>query len=118
MKLFLSVLFLAPVVFIIGTLPVAGLLWHQLLYVLQLSKQNAAIQEIWWTRAYSWAFGGPLGRYVVGVVLGFRVLERPVHENSMVEAPHLLVHSATFITLIVCLFSFVKDRLSFSFNCN
>ncbi|XP_006461953.1 hypothetical protein AGABI2DRAFT_186037 [Agaricus bisporus var. bisporus H97] len=107
MKLFLSVLFLTPAAVIIGVLPVAGLLWHQVLYVLRISKQDMAIQEIWWTKAYSWAFGGPLGRYVVGTVLGFRVLGKQLHGKSMLEAPHLLVHSTALVALIVGIFSFV-----------
>lgn len=111
MKIFLYTLFLVPIVFAVGISPVAGLLWHQLCYALEVSRADTEIQRIWWTAAYSWAFGGPLGRSFIGIVLGLRTLGDRVHADqlaaSMLESPHLRVHLTVLAGFIASIFSFV-----------
>lgn len=109
--MFLFLLFSVPVTFTIGTFPVIGLLWGQLSDALVASKADAYIQQIWWTRTYSWAFGGPFGRYLVGTTLGLRVLkERPQNSPSYcaIEVPQIKMQLTAIVACVISVFSVVR----------
>ncbi|KAF9453584.1 hypothetical protein P691DRAFT_22803 [Macrolepiota fuliginosa MF-IS2] len=113
MKMFLSVLFVTPVAFTIGVFPVVRLLWSQILDALEASRMDPNTQRIWWSRIYSWALGGPLGRYLFGTILGFRILKGNLDvidnqtSGSLVEVPHVGLHMTVIVGFVVSIFSFI-----------
>jgi len=111
--MFLSVLFATPVAFAIGVFPVVRLLWSQLSDALEASKADPETQRIWWSRTYSWALGGPIGRYLLGTILGIRILKKNLDvidnqaSGSLAEVPHVGLHVTVIVGLIVSIFSFI-----------
>ncbi|KXN86572.1 Palmitoyltransferase PFA3 [Leucoagaricus sp. SymC.cos] len=112
MKTFLSVLFIGPIAFVVGISPVAKLLLSQLVQAFNVSQANANVQRIWWTRLYSWALGGPIGRYLIGVALGLQILRETTDKRgqiatSLFAVPHLRTHLTAIIAFIACLFALI-----------
>ncbi|KAH8983289.1 DHHC palmitoyltransferase-domain-containing protein [Lactarius akahatsu] len=76
------------------TLPILPVLKGHVVAALAVSHADTWITDVWWDRPYSWILcGGPPGRWVVGTLLGFRVLrERRVPEpwlsGSVIAQPH------------------------------
>lgn len=120
MKMFLSVLFVVPVTFIISISPIIGLVRRQLVDALEASRADPIIQRIWWTKTYSWAFAGPIGRHILGTVLGFRVLSERLGRNrlsdSLLEVPHVRLHLTIMLGFIVSVFSFVSEINQYVFE--
>lgn len=76
MKEFLLMLFLTPVTLFVLTYPLVSLLSSQAAVSLRASQADAWAHRVWWDRRISWlALGGPPGRYLVGTVLGYWVLD-------------------------------------------
>ncbi|KAJ3560235.1 hypothetical protein NP233_g10975 [Leucocoprinus birnbaumii] len=99
-----------PLAFSIGVYPVAKAVWSQLVAALKASQASESLQQIWWTKKYSWALGGPIGRYLIGTVLGIQVLRKQaVAEDqvyrSLFDVPHLRTISIVALGLILSLFS-------------
>jgi hypothetical protein len=83
---------------------------------LTASHADAWATAVWWNRLYSWIFcGGPAGRWVVGTLLGFRVLrEHRVPEpswlsGSLVAQPHARVVVLVGIAALLWLFAVVRN---------
>lgn len=115
--MFLSLLLLTPATFTICIFPVAELLWGQISDALVASKADVYIQEMWWTRAYSWAFGGPFGRYLIGTTLGLRLLRERLHDPApycAIEVPQIRVQLTAIVACVISFFSAVRQVLSCS----
>jgi hypothetical protein len=94
----------------LASLPLLPILRTHVIAALAASHADPWATAVWWNRPYSWIFcGGPPGRWVVGTLLGFRVLrEQRIPEpswlsGSLVTQPHarmvILVGAATLLWL-------------------
>lgn len=110
LKAFLVLLVLTSVTVPLASLPVLPVLRTHVIAALAASHADPWATDIWWSRPYSWILcGGPPGRWIVGTLLGLRVLrERRIPERSwlsgsLVAQPHarlvILVGAAAFIWL-------------------
>jgi hypothetical protein len=95
--------------------PAARTLWQHLLLALATSQGDAWAGEMWWNWYGSWIFfGGPLGRWVWGTVLGFIILKanRPnaVYNvpGRVVEHPHLRIIAMATSAMIISIFCLVR----------
>ncbi|KAH9967510.1 DHHC palmitoyltransferase-domain-containing protein [Russula dissimulans] len=98
LKAFLSLLVLTSVTVPLASLPLSAILRKHVVAALVASHADAWTTMVWWSRPYSWILcGGPAGRWVVGTLLGFRVLrEQRIPETSwftgsLVAQPHARV---------------------------
>ncbi|TFK26243.1 hypothetical protein FA15DRAFT_733479 [Coprinopsis marcescibilis] len=74
-KAFLSLLIFFTVTYSIAIAPVADTLISHIDTALWESYFDLAAQKSWWNWPWSWVLvSGPLGRYIVGAVLGFRII--------------------------------------------
>lgn len=56
--------------------PVLPIIIGRIREALDISTQSLWIREYWWDQWYSWViFGGPAGRWLVGILLGVRELQ-------------------------------------------
>ena len=115
LKVFLSLLVLTSVTVPLASLPVLPVLRTHVVAALTASHADAWATAHWWNRLYSWIFcGGPAGRWVVGTLLGFRVLrERRIAEpswfsGSVVVQPHTRVVILVGFTTLIWLFAVVR----------
>jgi palmitoyltransferase len=103
----------------LASLPLLPLLRTHVIAALAASHADPWATAVWWNRPYSWIFcGGPAGRWVVGTLLGFRVLrEQRIPEpswfsGSLVAQPHacmvVLVGAATLFWLFAVVRKFSK----------
>ena len=110
LKAFLALLVLASITIPLASLPLLPVLRTHVIAALAASHADAWTTDIWWNRPYSWILcGGPPGRWIIGILLGFRVLrEQRIPEPSwlsghLVAQPHarlaVLVAAATLIWL-------------------
>ena len=126
LKAFLSLLVLTSVTVPLASLPLLPPLRKHVVAALAASHADAWTTNIWWSRPYSWIVcGGPAGRWVVGTLLGFRVLrgqripETSWFKGSLVAQPHarvvILVSAAALLWLfaVVRIFSFIARNLQF-----
>jgi hypothetical protein len=95
----------------LATLPLLPVLRTHVIAALAASHADVWTTDIWWNRPYSWILcGGPPGRWIVGILLGFRVLrEQRIPDpgwlsGSLVAQPYarlvILVGIAAMIWLI------------------
>ena len=107
----------------LASLPILPILRTHVAAALTASYADDWATAIWWNRLYSWVFcGGPAGRWVVGTLLGYRVLrERRITDSepswfsgSIVAQPHarvlILVGFATLLWLFAVVRTFLKCR--------
>lgn len=103
----------------LASLPLLPILRTHVIAALAASHADPWATAVWWNRPYSWIFcGGPPGRWVVGTLLGFRVLrEQRIPEpswlsGSLVTQPHarmvILVGAATLLWLFAVVSNFQK----------
>ena len=123
LKAFLSLLVLTSITVPLASLPILPILRTHAVAALTASYADAWATAIWWNRLYSWIFcGGPAGRWVVGTLLGFRVLrERRIPEpswfsGSVVAQPHARVVILVGIATLIWLFAVVRN--SFQISCD
>lgn len=94
MKAFLTLLAVTSVTVPLASLPVLPVLKGHVVAALVVSHADTWITDVWWDRPYSWILcGGPPGRWVVGTLLGFRVLRarrvpEPWLSGSVIAQPH------------------------------
>ena len=119
LKAFLALLALTSVTVPLASLPLLPILRTHVIAALAASHADPWATAVWWNRPYSWIFcGGPAGRWVVGTLLGFRVLrEQRIPEpswfsGSLVAQPHarmvVLVGAATLFWLFAVVRKFSK----------
>jgi len=110
MKEFLYLLFLVPLVFLLGIAPVASLLYSHAKLAYDISMADPWITDVWWSWYASWiVFCGPLGRPIIGTLLGYRVLKGSRIPSSgygqMLEQPHMRVAIVALIALLMSIFA-------------
>ncbi|KAF8261643.1 DHHC palmitoyltransferase-domain-containing protein [Lactarius quietus] len=96
-KAFLVLLAVTSVTVPLASLPILPVLKSHVATALAASHADTWITDVWWNRPYSWVLcGGPPGRWVVGTLLGFRVLRarrypEPWLSGSIIAQPHARV---------------------------
>jgi len=112
LKVFLSLLVLTSFTVPLASLPILPVLRTHVVAALTASYADAWASGIWWNRVYSWIFcGGPAGRWIVGTLLGIRVLrERRITEpswfsGSVVAQPHARVVILVGFAILIWLFA-------------
>jgi hypothetical protein len=115
LKVFLSLLVLTSAIVPLASLPILPVLRTHVVAALTASHDDAWATAIWWNRLYSWIFcGGPAGPWIVGTLLGFRVLrEHRITEpswfsGSVVAQPHARVVILVIIATLLWLFAVVR----------
>lgn len=115
---FLCLLTFVLVAAIVGLWPVLFRILAHISLSFSTSRADEWCKEFWWDNWYSWVFiGGPPGRYVVGLFLGFRLLgQRRGPEGSfpgsIIELPHLRVALMFAFALVFAVISVVRLVLS------
>ncbi|KAJ7695058.1 DHHC palmitoyltransferase-domain-containing protein, partial [Mycena rosella] len=107
MKTFLSMLFLAPVACSVSLIPVYHILTRHMSLALRISQQNAWANQVWWNWYGSWIFfGGPFGRWIFGMALGFRILKAERRADlPLIEQPNLRLFAISAFGLLLSLFT-------------
>ncbi|GLB41748.1 putative DHHC palmitoyltransferase family protein [Lyophyllum shimeji] len=112
MKVFMGLLSAVSVTVAIAAAPVAGVLRRHISFALTVSRDDPWAKEMWWDWYGSWIFfGGPVGRWIWGTALGFRILA--AREGSrdyglpgqVVEQPHLRLIAIVFPAVLISLFA-------------
>lgn len=116
LKAFLSLLVLTSATVPLASLPILPILRTHIVAALTASYADTWATTIWWDHLYSWIFcGGPVGRWVVGTLLGFRVLrERRIIEpswfsGSLIAQPHARVVILVGFGTLIWLFAIVRN---------
>ncbi|KAF9563931.1 hypothetical protein CPC08DRAFT_734637 [Agrocybe pediades] len=98
LKAFHSLLLLVLVTFVICVLPIVKTLFEHIQLAITVSRGDDWANRVWWEWYGSWILcGGPFGRWIVGIVLGYIVMENSrasegrVPPGFLVEEPHLWV---------------------------
>ncbi|KAF5316457.1 hypothetical protein D9619_006340 [Psilocybe cf. subviscida] len=100
LKAFLYLLYIVPLAFTVAIWPFADTLMDHISSALYASYYSAWANEVWWDRTASWILcAGPLGRWVIGTILGYVVLaqQRARAPNDvrvpgdLIEEPHLRI---------------------------
>ncbi|KAF4611186.1 hypothetical protein D9613_006907 [Agrocybe pediades] len=93
-----GLLLLVPVTFIICVLPIVKTLSDHIQLAITISRGDDWANRVWWQWYGSWILcAGPFGRWIVGLVLGYIVMENSrasedrVPPGFLVEEPHLRV---------------------------
>ncbi|KAK8853108.1 hypothetical protein IAR55_003809 [Kwoniella newhampshirensis] len=74
---FLSLLLYTPPSVVLLSLPLYSPMYHRALAAYTLSHTSENIRTYWWDWTPSWIIaGGPVGRFVGGLILGWRELDR------------------------------------------
>lgn len=115
---FLRLLSLTPLAVNISIIPVVYPLYKHLRSALRLSFNDPWICENWWDWKWSWVvYGGPVGRYITGIVYGFRALERRAghkglpHFGDCVREPRLVIAGTVLSALFLAAFTLVRASL-------
>jgi hypothetical protein len=114
MKTFLALLYIAPTTLFIAVLPVLRPMANHIRLALSVSQADPWTRRVWWDWLGSWVFvGGPFGRWVIGTILGFRILKANLNEldpkspGCIVEQPHLRIIVVAGFGSMLCLFAMV-----------
>lgn len=115
MNVFLCLLWLTPVTVGFGILPIIQTLFGQVREAYAAAEADEWVIANWWSWYGSWIFfGGPFGRFVGALVLGYRSIAfqhsgqpKPL---SIIQEPHL----GTFLTVafgcLLALFTLVREQ--------
>lgn len=115
MKAFICLLYVAPIAFFIAVAPIAPTLLKQISLAIAVSKGDAWATSQWWDWYGSWIFfGGPIGRWFWGAILGFRILQASPDRHGrylsgdIIEQPHLRIIAIATPAMVLSLFSLVS----------
>ena len=115
LKAFLVLLVLTSITIPLASLPLLPVLRTHVIAALAASHADAWATDIWWNRPYSWILcGGPPGRWIVGTLLGFRLLrkQRPPEPSwlsgHLVSQPHIRLAVLVAAATPVWLFAVVR----------
>ncbi|KAF8196765.1 DHHC palmitoyltransferase-domain-containing protein [Mycena galopus ATCC 62051] len=119
MKRFLTMLLLAPVTYSVSMIPVYRPLMQHMSLALNVSRHDPWANQVWWDWYGSWIFfGGPFGRWIFGMALGFRILKTKRRVDlPLLEQPSLRLFSICSLGLLFSLFTLtlavwtIKDQL-------
>lgn len=96
-------------------LPTFHIQWDHAVAALRASQADEWTLKNWWHWPGSWiVFGGPVGRYVTGIVYGYRILQRAVLPDEtgrkwqdLIMKPCLSVLGTVVFALLLAGFSLV-----------
>jgi hypothetical protein len=115
-KPFLRLLSLTPLAINISSIPVLYPAFKHFRAALRLAFNDPWIRENWWNWKWSWVvYGGPVGRYVAGIVYGYRALQRklghhaPSQLGDCVKEPRLALAGTLLFALFLGVFSVVSS---------
>jgi hypothetical protein len=110
MKNFLAMLVLAPAAYSVSMIPVYRPLMRYMSLALNVSRHDPWANQFWWDWYGSWIFfGGPFGRWIFGMALGFRILKTDRRADlPLLEQPSLRLFSICALGLIFSLFTLVR----------
>ncbi|KAF8889341.1 DHHC palmitoyltransferase-domain-containing protein [Infundibulicybe gibba] len=118
MKTFVSLLILSPITFSVILLPIISPLKKHIVFAFNTSKSDPWAVRNWWNWYGSWIFfGGPIGRWVCGTMIGFYQLkfhrmDERLFPGDTIERPHLRVVLAVAPGLLLSIFSLALVVLS------
>lgn len=115
---FLDLLFLTPLTIMVSAIPVFKPVYKHFVAALRVALSDRSIQENWWNWKWSWViWGGPIGRYVRGLVLGYRVLQNEIgtgrgakHLGDMVKQPSATLAATLVLAIILSIFTLVGSH--------
>ncbi|KAI0046986.1 hypothetical protein FA95DRAFT_1519545 [Auriscalpium vulgare] len=121
LKAFLALLYVTAVTVPLAVAPVLKPMLHHAAHALEASQTDEWARRVWWDRWYSWVgYGGPPGRWFVGMLLGYRVLKEQRPESSrwftgeMIAQPHarlaLIVAGGMLLALFATIMAVVATR--------
>ncbi|KAH8832318.1 DHHC palmitoyltransferase-domain-containing protein [Flagelloscypha sp. PMI_526] len=100
LKLFLAFLLLVPATFACIIYPIYPYLYSHICRAKDVAWSNEWVHTVWWNWWGSWIFfGGPVGRYVAGIALGFKVI---MDERSAPDYPGMAVQEPYLPLLFLC----------------
>ncbi|KAH9479510.1 hypothetical protein JR316_0008104 [Psilocybe cubensis] len=112
MKAFMLLLYLVPLAFLVGVLPIAKILIGHIRMALVMSKEDEWASYMWWNWWGSWLFcAGPFGRWIIGTILGYMVIKGkrqqplPGYPGQLIEEPHLRVLMTAFFAALLSIFA-------------
>jgi len=115
LKLFLILLGIFPLTFLMGVAPIAALLASHVKRAILESQKDNITRRLWWDWAGSWVIVcGPAGRWIVGAILGFRLIQArrlhnmPTYPGEMIEEPSLTVIAVVFVLFAFALLAVVS----------
>ncbi len=114
MKAFLFLLYATPTTLVIACLPFVPLLWQHMITALGVSQRDDWARGVWWDWPWSWiVISGPPGRWVVGTVLGFHILEQQrtgtvAESGDTIAQPNLTVFLFVVFGCLLALFAIVS----------
>jgi hypothetical protein len=93
---------MVPLSFLIGVLPISAVVKHNFIVALDASLHDPWSRAVWWDWPGSWIVcAGPFGRWPVGMLLGFKVIQR--HSMNLLTSPGQLIskpHARVAIIII------------------
>jgi hypothetical protein len=100
-----------------------GALSSHIMDALSASMTDPHTRQVWWDCWYSWVFiGGPPGRWMVGLVLGLRLVRKPasgVYQlGDMIRYPNISLTVITGIGTLLALFTMVCFMYRLCINTN
>ncbi|PPQ79066.1 hypothetical protein CVT26_003971, partial [Gymnopilus dilepis] len=112
LKAFVGLLCLLPITFCVAVFPVAKTLTGHVFLALKTSQESQWTNEVWWNWWGSWIIcAGPFGRWIVGTLLGYALIQRNSCEGQssgcLIEEPHLRVITTAAIVFLLALFSVI-----------
>lgn len=112
MLAFVTLLAMTPTIFAILASPVLPIFVQQASTVYRFSTSDLATRQLWWDWWGSWiVFGGPVGRYFGGLILGY--IRYPItasKPNSLLEGPNGRLAGLVFPGALISLFTMVSSN--------
>ncbi|KAJ7035636.1 DHHC palmitoyltransferase-domain-containing protein [Mycena alexandri] len=107
MKNFLALLLLTPIAYLVVLLPIYPTLLRHMSLALTTSHVDAWANQVWWDWYGSWIFfGGPFGRWIFGMALGFRILKTQRKPDlPLIEQPSLRLFVICALGLLFSVFT-------------
>ncbi|KAJ6496767.1 DHHC palmitoyltransferase-domain-containing protein [Mycena vulgaris] len=104
---FLFLLFITPVTFSVSFIPIRHTLARHMSLALSVSQRDEWAKQFWWNWYGSWIFfGGPLGRWIFGMALGFRILKAERKSDlPLIEQPNLRLFTISSLGLLLSFFT-------------
>ncbi|KAF8316821.1 hypothetical protein DL93DRAFT_2226638 [Clavulina sp. PMI_390] len=110
---FLHLLFLTPITIAVSTLPILRPVARHLVAALRIAWADDHIKKVWWDWKWSWViWGGPIGRYVRGVVMGYAVLQRKNGDDGsenrwgdIIREPRAAIAATLLIAFLLGIFT-------------
>lgn len=119
---FLHLLFLTPLTIAVSALPVLRPVYQHFRAALRIAMSDTHIKADWWDWKWSWiVWGGPIGRYVRGLVLGYRVLQKEYGGSGkawgdVVREPRAALAATLLCAILLGVFTMVRENSFYLFT--